>query len=332
MKILRIGDPHIKPSNLEEAEDLMHFINDVILERQPDRIEILGDLFHTHAIVRLEVLEFWVEWLDVLLTHEIPLYVLRGNHDMASDQENCPSVFSVFKLIKKKHFHYCDNPRADQKIDGPFAYISYYGDHKAFIDVANNCAKEGAKVLICHQTFDGSKYESGIWAPDGIDASKINFSLIISGHIHTHQDMMKDGKRIIYPGTPKWDTASDANEQKGIWMYEHDSDGAIIREEFISTGEVCTPLVSLTWLEGQPKPEYSEQADVTIELVGSAQWIAEQEALLKGTVEIRSKRTDKTERTTRNAGKNFADFVANKFQTDLDKIELLKYMKGLNVV
>jgi DNA repair exonuclease SbcCD nuclease subunit len=334
MKILRIGDPHIKPSNLDEAENLLHFINDTILERQPDRVEILGDLFHTHAIVRLEVLEFWVEWLDVLLSHEnIQFYVLRGNHDMANDQENSPSVNSVFKLIRKKNFHYCDNPHAEPKIDGPFAYVSYYGDHNKFIEVANNCAREGSKVLICHQTFDGSKYESGIWAPDGIDASKINFDLIISGHIHTHQDMIKDGKRIIYPGTPKWDTAADANEDKGIWMYEHDDvTGAIKSEELIRTAHVVTKIAKLTWIEGMPCEAIPSGCKVTVELIGSSSWVEVCSKSLKGTCQIITKVTDKTERTTRNAGKNFPDFVANKFQTDMDRIELLKYMKGLNIV
>jgi DNA repair exonuclease SbcCD nuclease subunit len=333
MRILRIGDPHIKPNNLDEAENLLHFINDVILEQQPDRIEILGDLFHTHAIVRLEVLEFWVDWIDVLLTHEIPLYVLRGNHDMATSEEYCASVYSVFKLIKNRNFHYCDSPRADQEIDGPFAYISYYSDHDKFIEIANHCAKEGAKVLVCHQTFDGSRYESGIFAPDGIDTSKINFNLIISGHIHTHQDMIKGDKRILYPGTPKWDTASDANEDKGIWMYEHDdSTGAILKEELIRTAHVVTKIVSLTWIEGMDLPAIPSGCKVTIELIGSSKWVESQKAALKGTVEIRSKVTDKTERRVREAGKNFPDFVANKFQTDMNKIELLKYMKGLGIV
>lgn len=333
MKVLRIGDPHIKPSNLIEAEDLMHFINDVILEQKPDRVEILGDLFHTHSILRLEVLEFWVEWIDVLLAHEdVELYVLRGNHDMATSEENCASVYSIFKLIRKKNFHYCDNPHADKQ-SFPFAYVSYYGNHDKFIDVANACAKEGAKVLVCHQTFDGSRYESGIYAPDGIDTSKINFNLIISGHIHTHQDMIKGDKRIIYPGTPKWDTASDANEDKGIWMYEHDdSTGAILKEELIRTAHVVTKIVNLTWVEGLPCEAIPSGCKTTIELVGSSKWVESQKAALKGTVEIRSRITDKTERKVREAGKNFADFVANKFQTDMNRVELLKYMKGLGIV
>jgi DNA repair exonuclease SbcCD nuclease subunit len=321
---------------LDEAEKLMHFINDIILERQPDRVEILGDLFHTHSIVRLEVMAFWAGWMDVLVAHEnIEFYVLRGNHDMANTEENCPSALMIFKDMWRKHknLHIVENPHADPKKEGLFAYVSYYHDQDTFIEVANNCAKEGAKVLVCHQTFGGANYETGIPALDGIDVSKLNYDLIISGHIHTHQDIMKEGKRILYPGTAKWDTASDANEDKGIWMYEHDdSTGAILKEELIRTAGVVTKIVNLTWVEGMDCEAIPSGCKVTINLVGSAKWIQEESSKLKGYVEITSKTTDKVERKDRNPGKSFADFVANKFSTDLDKKELLLYMRGLKLV
>ena len=104
MRILRVGDPHIKPSNLAEAEKLFHFINDKILELKPDRVEILGDLFHTHAVVRLEVLSFWNGWLDVFTAHEPTEFViLVGNHDMTGDYESTESALSVFQHMAKKH-------------------------------------------------------------------------------------------------------------------------------------------------------------------------------------------------------------------------------------
>ena len=60
MKILRVGDPHVKPNNLKEfREALMRFALSEAIARKVDVLEILGDLFDTHSIVRLEVLEFW---------------------------------------------------------------------------------------------------------------------------------------------------------------------------------------------------------------------------------------------------------------------------------
>ena len=328
MKILRIGDPHIKPTNLEEAEKLMHFVNDVILERRPDRVELLGDLFHTHSIVRLEVLDFWDSWIDIL-SEATELYVLIGNHDRATNQEHAVHSLATIKRIRRKNLKIVENPR----VDGIFGYISYYHDSQTFIDIANSCVKDGAKVLICHQTFDGSKYESGVYAPDGIDPSKIDCKLIISGHIHTRQIIKNGDQTIIYPGTPKWDTLADANEDKGIWLYEHDDvTGAIISEELIRTAHVVTKLVSLSWVEGEELPAIPSGCKVTIELIGSSEWVNKHKKALKGQFSIKTKITDRVDKAARQAGSSFQDFVQNLYVTNCDREELLKYMKELGLV
>lgn len=330
MRILRIGDPHVKPNNVEECEKLWHFINDKILEFQPDRVEILGDLFHTHSIVRLEVLEFWDGWIDVLLAHEnIEFYILVGNHDKATTDEFSFNALSVFKHMRKKNLKIVENAR----VDGIYAYMAYYHNGETFIDIANRCAAEGAKVLVCHQTFEGSYYETGFPAMDGVDATKLNFDLIISGHIHTRQTFKKAGKTILYPGTAKWDTISDANEDKGIWLFEHDDvTGKILKEELIRTGGVVTKIVSLVWKEGEPQLAIPGGCKVSIELIGSSAWVEKEKAALKGTVSIKTKITDKADRKDRQTGKNFPEFVAKKFQTDLDRVALLKYMRELEIV
>lgn len=323
MKVLRIGDPHIKPTNIDEADNLFGFINGVILDEKPDRIEILGDLAHTHSILRLEVLEFWDTWLDTL-SESCELYVLIGNHDRATNQEGAPHCLLAFKHFKKKNLKIVENAR----IDGIFGYMSYYHDNDRFIDIANNLVSMGAKVLVCHQTFGGAKYESGVYAPDGIDPSKINCNLIISGHIHSTQTIKNGDQTIVYPGTPKWDSMSDANEDKGIWLYEHDDvTGAIISEKLIRTAGAVTKIVSLVWTEGQDLPAIPSGCKVGIELVGSSEWVNKHKKALKGQVAIKTKITDRVDKTARQPGKSFNDFVANLFVTSVDRKEIARFMK-----
>lgn len=331
MRILRIGDPHIKPSNVEECEKLMHFIADTILAEKPNRVEIMGDLFHTHSIVHLSVLEFWDGWLDVFVTDpDIDVYVLVGNHDKATTEEFSFSALSVFKHMRAKNLKICELPR----VEGVYAYVPYYHNPETFIEIANGCAERGAKVLVCHQTFDGSQYETGFYAPDGIDPSKLRYDLIISGHIHTRQTLknIATGQTIIYPGTPKWDISSDANEDKGIWLYEHDDKtGAIISERLLKTEHVVTKISHLTWKEGEATPEIPT-GKVSVELVGSRVWVETQKETLKGKVEITTKITDKVTKVEREPGKSFPEFVAKKFKTDVDRTELLRFMKELDIV
>jgi len=332
-KILRIGDPHIKPSNLEEAEKLFHFINAKILELQPDRVEILGDLFHTHAVIRLEVLEFWNGWLDVFVAHEnIEFVVLIGNHDMTGNYESHTSALGVFKHMAKKHknLKIVENPRTE----GIYSYISYTHDRNTFYDTCRRLASEGSKVLICHQSFSTSKFESGTYDPEGIDPSPIPFDLIISGHIHAHQKCVADGKTIIHPGTPKWDSLSDANEDKGIWLYEHDDiTGAIVNETLIRTAGVVTKIVSLVWEEGKDLPAIPSGCKVNIELIGSSQWVGDQKKVLKGTVSLSTKITDRANKTERKPGRDFQDFMTNLYSCDVERRpKLLKYMRDNGII
>lgn len=320
MKVLRIGDPHVKFNNIEDCEKLMQFILDMIVKYQPDRVEILGDLFHTHYVIRLEVLAFWDAWLDVL-SNACDLYVLEGNHDQYGDADASMGAIRVFKRFQRKTLHIIDTPQ----LHGIYGYMPYVHDKAKFVAMANDLADKGAKVLVCHQTFDGATFENGMYAPDGINLSEIKYDVVISGHIHTYQGFGS----LVYPGTMKWDTASDANKEKGIWIFEHDDiTGKIIKSELIRTHGVIKPLVKLTWIEGQDLLAIPSGCKVTIELIGTSEWVNKQKAELKGHVSLSSKITDRARPESRKTGKNLEDFVKDHFEpVGISKEELISYMK-----
>lgn len=327
IRILRIGDPHIKFNNLDEAEKLMDFVVFLVNAHRPDRIEILGDLFHTHSIIRLEVLEFWDRWIDVLASSwaNIEVVILVGNHDQTGDYSSSSHALSVFTRIKRANLSIVSNP----SLKGIYAYVPYIHDHKQFVELANSLANQGAKILVCHQTFNGAKYESGIFAPDGIDPKLLNFDTIISGHIHSTQQFAN----ITYPGTPKWDTDSDANEKKGVWLFEHDDrDGKILSSKLFSTDKVVTPIISLVWNEGEPMPEIPENAKVSMELVGKAKWVDEAKEDLKGRVKLSSTVTDRASKVARKPGNSFLDFLQNLYVNTADKDALISVAKEYDLV
>ena len=59
MKILRVGDPHITVSNIEESKKLLDTILLIATDNKVNCIEFLGDLFDNHSVIRSEVLDFW---------------------------------------------------------------------------------------------------------------------------------------------------------------------------------------------------------------------------------------------------------------------------------
>lgn len=304
----------------------MHFIVDVALKHQPDQMVILGDLFHNFALVRTEILDFWKDWLDTI-SEAGKLIVLIGNHDLANsgNDKYKSNALNVFSLIKKKNLHIVEYPQ----VHGPIGYISYMHDQEEFITLANGLREQGAKVLVCHQDWNGSQYESGYYAPGGVDPDRLGYPLIIGGHIHKRQRFGK----VILPGTARWLTSSDANEPKGLWLVHHnDSTGLIISEEFIDTSHVCSPIIQVTYKEGEAEPVLQDKARITLELIGSSVWTTQMKQKFKGKASIKTKITDVKKIETRKAGNGLEDFIKNLFVSTMDKESLLKCAKELGIV
>lgn len=320
MKILRVGDPHVRPGSIPEDAKLLEFILSIAKAYKVDRVELLGDLFHTHSVLRLEVVEFWNQWLETL-SDSVQTVAIVGNHDQTGDYHSRTHALEVFKRIQ--NLIIIDEP----VLIGSIGYMPYVHDNAKFVTAALKLVERGAKLLVCHQTFNGAKFESGIYAPDGVDPSLIPVP-IISGHIHAQQRFAN----VIYPGTAKWSTASDANEFKGIWIYEHDENMKIQNETFLTTVNVVTPIVGMTWTEGEAEPEIPENARVSIELIGTSAWVSQQKAILKGKAQISSKITDAIKQSDRQAGNSLEEFVTKLFVTNMDRQALLKYMKELDLV
>jgi DNA repair exonuclease SbcCD nuclease subunit len=328
LRILRVGDPHVKVTNIEESERLVEFVAEKAVELKVDRIEILGDLFHTHAIIRLEVLDFWL-WALELLSDICEVIVLIGNHDQSGDYSSNSSALDVFTKIRNDNLKVVGFGR----LEGIFAYLPYIHNRETFVTHANHLAEKGAKVLVCHQTFEGSKYENGFYAPDGVDPESISedYIHIISGHIHSRQEF----GRVDYPGTARWDTASDANQPKGIGIYDHeDGTGRITNRQFLSTEGICRPIYKLSWREGQNPPVIPADARVSIELIGSSAWVTSQKELLQGKCSISTKITDRTKTEERKTGNSLEQFLTVHFDivSGIDRGKLIQYMKDLKIV
>jgi len=328
LKVLRVGDPHVRPSNIQESEKLLAFIADQAIKNGVQRIEILGDLMHTHAVIRVEALEFWNDWLDTL-ADICQTVVLVGNHDMKSNADGDSHALSVFNNNKK---HKNLTIVSHTYLDNGIGYIAYKHDKEDFIHTANSLVDQGAKCIVGHTTYEGSRFENGFYAPDGVDPELVNCQLLISGHVHARQRFVTSkSQQVIYPGTARWDTASDANQPKGLWLVEHGDNAEILNEQFIDTSEVCEPIISVSLKEGEELPEFAPNARVSVELVGSSDWISKQKSKLKGKFSLKAKITDK-KGPTRRTGSSLEDYIKNVHETSLDKQQIFNFMKEVGIV
>lgn len=327
MKFIRVGDPHVKPNNIKESERLFQFILDKCIELNIDVLEILGDLFDTHRIVHLEVIQFWTKWLGIFAKQKFKVRVLVGNHDITGDYSNNFSALHPFLTLENENFKIVHEPF----LDGVYGYLPYIHENPRFIEEANKLGSQGATVLVSHPNYNGGVYDNGHPILGAVDSDLLmdSFLHLIGGHIHTELEF----KRVWYTGNPRWMTKSCANKNKGIWLVNHADNGAITSKEFISTESVCTKIVSLVWNEGETKPEIPSGCKVDIELVGSSNWVTEQKLDLKGQVSLSSKITDTKKSKNRKSGKTLHEFLSEHYQAEPEKRrKLLKYMGDLNLV
>ena len=230
MKSLYLGDVHCKPNNIKESDALMEFVVSKALDFKVDKLEITGDIFDTHDIVRLSTIKFWNKWFETLSKQTFKTTVLVGNHDISGDYGDTYSALHSSLHLESDNFKIVHEPY----LDGNFGYLPYIHDNQKFIEEANKLASQGATVLISHPNYKGAVYDNGTPINNGVDSNLLDsrFLHLIGGHIHTELEM----GRVWYVGTARWLNKSCSNKKKGIWFVEHnDLTGAIESKTFIST-------------------------------------------------------------------------------------------------
>ena len=315
MRILLIGDPHCTEPELKDCQALVDYVCRVARETKPDHIVLLGDLFHTHNIVHLEIQEFWAKSIAQMakLAHVI---IINGNHDSPHHKLSKASANRPFRSI----------PNVEVVIDelydlGDYVFAPFCHTEQELLGLIGQHSPSDA-VLFCHNTFLGAKYENGLYAKEGWDSAKFKNPLIVSGHIHNRHRFGK----VIYPGSPRWRTKSDANEEKGIFLLEFDGPNLVKETEF-STKDVCSPIYSLEDTSTSPlsiKPVVNARYFISIK--GSPDWVETRKSLYPwakvSTFPMNKKIQVKESDGIRHAFDKYLQQFVPKYGTSLEKLKL----------
>lgn len=257
MKILFIGDPHLKITRFDLAKQFLTWINSVVEQYRPDLIVNLGDTFDTHAVVRSEVMTEFMIHVD--RCREVAPYVyLLGNHDMYKPNDS--KYHALSHLVGKiPNFYIVD------KIQNLFdmTFVPYMYDTSLF-------PSKTLSICVAHQTFKGADY-GDITTKDGVDVDGITgCQLIVSGHIHKRQRLSYDsGVEVRYVGSPFSQSASDINQVKGVSLIDSET----FNETFIE----C-PLPTWKGLRYEITPSYSTtdiHGDLAQQLNDKDHWVIE---------------------------------------------------------
>lgn len=201
MKILFIGDPHLRINRFNLGIELFRWIEDIISKEKPDIVVNLGDTFHDHAILRAELLEEFRNHVNNVAALA-PYYYILGNHDQYKPKDAKYHALQNFKNIN--NFHVIEETT---EISG-LTMVPYIADHSQF-------PLDTQKICIAHQTFIGADY-GYMRESAGVDAGKVKADIIISGHVHKKQEFGK----VVYPGIPYAQNANDVDQTKAILLFD----------------------------------------------------------------------------------------------------------------
>jgi DNA repair exonuclease SbcCD nuclease subunit len=218
MKILFIGDPHIKTDNNEEVSILLLELQKNCELYHFDRIIIGGDLMHYHERIFTQALNKTLEFV-VALSKYAPVDIIVGNHDMINNQQFLSSHHWMHVLSHLENVFVIDKP-VSRKIEDFSFLICPYVFPGRFIEALETECKEWKtmNVIFAHQEFKGCKM-GAIISKDG-DEWKDDNPFVISGHIHDNQRI---GKNIYYPGTPLQHAFGDTDKRIVCYIDENGS-------------------------------------------------------------------------------------------------------------
>lgn len=325
MKLLIVGDYHAEPRDLEDCQALASFILEKA-KMHDAHVLFMGDQYHTHAIIHAEVQRFWYDFYKKL-AKVAGSASLVGNHDKPGTASSIASAM----LAHENDTRVVSEPG----VVGECLFLPYYHETDDFVAACKT--HPDTSIVFCHQTFDGSRYENGFYAGDGIDPNLINQKLIISGHIHTPQEYGK----VWYVGSPRWRILTDANTTRAIWFIEIDN-GNIVQKIPYDTGKVCRQILHVEDREADVElaPHKIEPGhDYHVDIYGSAGYVGERAEYYRGLGcrvrtfrdQVKQREVTESDGVATALGKWVDSFKAGR-GTSSDKLrEMLKERTGISV-
>lgn len=244
MRILHSGDWHLgidlyKCSMIEDQWDMKRQLQEIVVREQIDVVLIAGDVYDTILASR-EAIEAYDAIISMLcMDLKVKVIVIAGNHDSP------PRLAAMAQLMAPMGYHVCGSLQdvvqgieIDDCIFYPIPYFHVdqvrqaYGKEIQTKEEAYACicehirgqGKAGKKQIVIAHGFVGNAAvcESDRFADVGgleqVSASLFEgFAYVALGHLHRQQQIKEN---IWYSGSPLPYSFSEANQEKGMLIYD----------------------------------------------------------------------------------------------------------------
>lgn len=253
LRVLATADNHLDFSAVQfgpkrydrkkDFQDCFTAVMDYALKNEPDVVLIGGDLFDNIS-PRNPPRSFLMRKFRELHDKGVRVIAVSGEHDTPKSQEEGSSPLTVYG--ESGYITFCQNYREPS----PVIFDSRDGDKVVVTGLSRSpFAAPGTdpleqfplkpesviNVLLTHYPISGFQ---GYFANESvIQLSSIpkGWQLVISGHLHAHQQIESRGTVLIYPGSTERASITEEPEAKGFVWLELSKKGLVSNPQFIPT-------------------------------------------------------------------------------------------------
>jgi hypothetical protein len=200
VRILALGDQHVKVSEIEETDLMFQEVYRIIDEVKPDLTAMMGDINDTHERIHMNVLSRSTKFASTVNDKSNSTAFLIGNHDRENNSDFLTEEHSFNALKKWPKMHVVDKPLRLTIKGQDFVFVPYVapGKFKEALDTLENKDLSNITAIFAHQEFKGCTM-GAIKSTQG-DVWDEKLPPVISGHIHTYERLQSN---IYYVGSAR---------------------------------------------------------------------------------------------------------------------------------
>ena len=200
-------------SRLDWILRTLDMIVEKCVQRGVDAIVIAGDLFHSRKSIDITVLESVYKRIESI---DFPVYIIKGNHDIAESINKRTSV-RIFSKVAKV----VTTARIVNIAGTRVGIVPWTDSAKAVSKIVDEFNKQGVHYVIGHLGMRSGTVGSHDYVMEGsIEPSVFRkFKWTALGHYHKHQKLKHN---IYYVGSPLQHTWGDAGDEKGFMIFDGD--------------------------------------------------------------------------------------------------------------
>lgn len=215
MKVLFVGDVHVKFSNMADVDKLIDAIGNV----EADIAVLAGDVLDTHERIHTQLMNKAIDLIEAM-SRKMFTYVLVGNHDYIDNSQYCSTNhwMNGLKRFQSGSFAIVDTPTM---VGDDIVMVPYVPPGR-FVEALDQHVPQWrkSKCIFAHQEFRGCRM-GAIVSEEG-DEWSVDLPQVISGHVH---DTQRHQTNVYYPGSSL--NHSYSNDSNGVCVFTIHDDGSM---------------------------------------------------------------------------------------------------------